>query len=97
MRLEVGGQRLEAKTSFIPESVSLIPLEIKKRIEPQSTPRTQSFFFRKAKNTDHFVDISSPLRSPGSLRFPVVFRFGESKSSFPFILLYLCVLCDLCG
>jgi hypothetical protein len=55
---------------------------MKKRIEPQSTQRPQSFFFPKAKNTNHFVDILSPLRPPGSLRFTVFFFLENQNLSF---------------
>jgi hypothetical protein len=52
------------------------------KIEPQRTQRPQSFFFRKAKNTNHSVDISSPLRTPGSLRFTVFFFLENQNLSF---------------
>jgi hypothetical protein len=48
---------------------------MKKGIEPLSTQRPQSFFLPKAKNTNHFVDISSSLRPQGSLRVMVIFSF----------------------
>jgi hypothetical protein len=47
---------------------------MKKRMEPQ---RPQSFFFPKTKNKNHFMDISSLLRPPGSRRF-TVFLFLSS-------------------
>jgi len=50
---------------------------MKKRMEPQRAQRPQSFFFPKTKNKNHFMDISSPLRPPGSLRF-TVFLFLSS-------------------
>jgi hypothetical protein len=58
------------------------PPGMKKRIEPQSTQRPQSFFFRKAKNINHFADISSSLRPPGSLRFTAVSHFGKQNLYF---------------
>jgi hypothetical protein len=48
---------------------------MKKEIEPLSTPRPQSFFFLKAKQTNHFMVISSSLRPPGSLPLMVIFSF----------------------
>jgi hypothetical protein len=58
------------KSSFLPG--------LKKRIEQQSAQRPQSFFFQKTKNTDHRVDISSPLRPPGSLRFTILFFLSSA-------------------
>jgi len=56
---------------------------MKKRIEPLSTPRPQRFFFLKAKNKYHFMNISSSLRPPGSLGFVAIFSYwGEKNVSF---------------
>jgi len=57
---------------------------MKKKISPLSTQRPQSYFFIKAKNTNHFSNFSSSPRPPGSLRSMVIFLFWGIK-----IFLYL--------
>jgi hypothetical protein len=50
-----------------------------KKIEPQSTRRPQSVFFKKAKNKTNFMNVSSSLRPLGSPRLMALFSLWGIK------------------
>jgi hypothetical protein len=54
------------------------------KISPQSTQRPQRIFFKRAKTISRFVNISSPLRPPCSLRWSVILGIRKIPSlDFP--------------
>jgi len=60
------------------QTLEAVPgLGARKKYQPQSAQRTQSFFFLKAKNMNNFGNIPSSLRPPGSLRFMVLLSFSD--------------------
>jgi hypothetical protein len=55
---------------------------MEKRMEPQSTQRPQSFFFRKAKNTNHSLVLYPLCVPPGSLQLTVFSVLENQYLSF---------------